>query len=141
MMLILFTFVHSFLLITVAFSFVPDFVKTLNETVTASPLMAATTAATAAAATATAAATSSDMSALKDLIKVLKVISSWDPIITYGIMAIGFYKTCSSTIEVFYEKACFEVEKAKYEKFGELIHFSFIHFSFVFNWLLFFSNS
>ena len=110
---------------------IPDFVEIVNKTIaTAAPLLMSTTTTTttsapalalasasvpAVAATAAAAA-SADMSALTEIVNVLRVISSWDPIITYGLMALGTYKTCSAAIEVFYERACFEVEKAKYEK-------------------------
>ena len=107
---------------------IPDFVEIVNKTIaTAAPLLMSTTttptpalvlasaSAPAVAATAAAAA-SADMSALAEIVNVLRVISSWDPIITYGLMALGTYKTCSAAIEVFYERACFEVEKAKYEK-------------------------
>ena len=107
---------------------IPDFVEIVNKTIaTAAPLLMSTTttptpalalasASVPAVAATAAAAASADMSALAEIVNVLRVISSWDPIITYGLMALGTYKTCSAAIEVFYERACFEVEKAKYEK-------------------------
>ena len=122
---------------------IPDFVEIVNKTIaTAAPLLMSTTTTTtsapvlalasasapAVAATAAAAA-SADMSALTEIVNVLRVISSWDPIITYGLMALGTYKTCSAAIEVFYERACFEVEKAKFEKGKFLSSLFFIHSS------------
>ena len=120
---------------------IPDFVDIVNKTIaTAAPLLMSTTTTTSApalalasasasvpAVAATAVAASADKSALAEIVNVLRVISSWDPIITYGLMALGTYKTCSAAIEVFYERACFEVEKAKYEK-GKFLS-SFIFYS------------
>ncbi len=81
--------------------------------------MATASTTAAAAAPIAAAAASSEAATLANVIAALQAISSWDPYLVYGGIALGVYKSSSSAIEAVYERSCLEVEKGREAKTGE----------------------
>jgi hypothetical protein len=110
--------IHSmiiFCLLLVVFAFYPEMSQIVS---TASTVMAAAST-TAAAAPIAATAASSEAATLANVIAALQAISSWDPYLVYGGIALGVYKSSSSAIEAIYERSCLEVEKGREAKAGE----------------------
>ena len=81
--------------------------------------MAAASTTAAAAAPLVATAASYEAATLANVIAALQAISSWDPDLVYGGIALGVYKSSSSAIEAIYERSCLEVEKGREAKAGE----------------------
>jgi hypothetical protein len=102
--------------IIVVVEFYPAAIGTVTAATTTTAAMSSTAATMATtvstAAAAAAATTSTDANTLAGLIGLLQTISSWDPYIIYGGLALGVYRTFSHPIEVLFERACYEVEKA-----------------------------
>jgi hypothetical protein len=86
---------------------------------TVSTVMATASTTAAAAAPLAAAAASSEAATLANVIAALQAISSWDPYLVYGGIALGIYKSSSSAIEAIYERSCLEIEKGREAKAGE----------------------
>ncbi len=103
-------------LLLVVFAFYPE-MSQVASTVSTALVAASTTAAAAAPIAATAA--SSEAATLANVIAALQAISSWDPYLVYGGIALGIYKSSSSAIEAIYERLCLEVEKGREAKAGE----------------------
>jgi uncharacterized protein (UPF0333 family) len=111
--------IHSmiiFCLLLVVFAFYPEMSQIVS---TASTVMAAASTTAAAAAPIAATAASSEAATLANVIAALQAISSWDPYLVYGGIALGIYKSSSSAIEAIYERSCLEVEKGREAKAGE----------------------
>jgi ABC-type transport system substrate-binding protein len=100
----------------VVFAFYPEMSQIVS---TASTVMAAASTTAAAAAPIAATAASSEAASLANVIAALQAISSWDPYLVYGGIALGVYKSSSSAIEAIYERSCLEVEKGREAKAGE----------------------
>ena len=98
------------------FAFYPEMSQIVS---TASTVMAAASTTAAAAAPIAATAASSEAASLANVIAALQAISSWDPYLVYGGIALGVYKSSSSAIEAIYERSCLEVEKGREAKAGE----------------------
>jgi hypothetical protein len=102
--------------ILVVVEFYPAAIGTVTAATTTTAAMSSTAATmvttVSTAAAAAAATTSTDANTLAGLIGLLQTISSWDPYIIYGGLALGVYRTFSHPIEVLFERACYEVEKA-----------------------------
>ncbi len=98
------------------FAFYPEMSQIVS---TASTVMAAASTTAAAAAPTAATAASSEAATLANVIAALQAISSWDPYLVYGGIALGVYKSSSSAIEAIYERSCLEVEKGREAKAGE----------------------
>ena len=98
------------------FAFYPEMSQIVS---TASTVMAAASTTAAAAAPIAATAASSEAATLANVIAALQAISSWDPYLVYGGIALGVYKSSSSAIEAIYERSCLEVEKGREAKAGE----------------------
>jgi hypothetical protein len=96
-------------LLLVVFAFYPEMSQIVS---TASTVMATVS-------TTAAAAASSEAATLANVIAALQAISSWDPYLVYGGIALGVYKSSSSAIEAIYETSCLEVEKGREAKAGE----------------------
>ena len=98
------------------FAFYPEMSQIVS---TASTVLAAASTTAAAAAPLAATAASSEAASLANVIAALQAISSWDPYLVYGGIALGVYKSSSSAIEAIYERSCLEVEKGRETKAGE----------------------
>ncbi len=118
--------------ILVVVEFYPAAIGTVTAATTTTAAMSSTAATlvttVSTAAAAAAATTSTDANTLAGLIGLLQTISSWDPYIIYGGLALGVYRTFSHPIEVLFERACYEVEKALQLNDREFLNSTFQYF-------------